>query len=104
MAASLTEYASPESLESLRVEAREHTLWPEDRAVQRLLHALELTGGARHRAVSRAVALVEGARSRRDERPFLDAFLQACRTRKALHSCALPRRCCGFRTMRRRIA
>src|SRR5271156_6707342 len=75
MVASLkTEYAA--SPESLRAQAREHTLWPEDQAVQRLLHALDLTGGARHRAVSRAVALVEGARSRRDERPFLDAFLQ----------------------------
>src|SRR5277367_2896898 len=76
MVASLTEYASGASPESLRAQAREHTLWPEDQAVQRLLHALDLTGGARHRAVSRAVALVEGARSRRDERPFLDAFLQ----------------------------
>src|ERR1700744_6134280 len=76
MAASLTEFASPASPDSLRAEAREHTLWPEDQAVQRLLHALELTGGARHRAVSRAVALVEGAPARRDERPFLDAFLQ----------------------------
>src|SRR5271156_1537018 len=75
MVASLkTEYAA--SPESLRAQAREHTLWPEDQAVQRLLHALDLTGGARHRAVSQAVALVEGARSRRDERPFLDAFLQ----------------------------
>jgi RHH-type transcriptional regulator, proline utilization regulon repressor / proline dehydrogenase / delta 1-pyrroline-5-carboxylate dehydrogenase len=48
----------------------------EDQAVTRLLHALELTGGARHRAVATAIALVEGARARRDERPFLDAFLQ----------------------------
>ena len=48
----------------------------EDQAVGRLLHQLELTGGARHRAVRLAVALVEGARARRDERPFLDAFLQ----------------------------
>jgi RHH-type proline utilization regulon transcriptional repressor/proline dehydrogenase/delta 1-pyrroline-5-carboxylate dehydrogenase len=76
MVASLNEYASPASPESLRAAAREHALWPEDQAVQRLLHALELTGGARHRAVSRAVTLVEGARARRDERPFLDAFLQ----------------------------
>jgi RHH-type proline utilization regulon transcriptional repressor/proline dehydrogenase/delta 1-pyrroline-5-carboxylate dehydrogenase len=45
-------------------------------AVRRLLQCLELTGGARHRAVERARALVEGARARRDERPFLDAFLQ----------------------------
>ena len=77
MAASLNEYCRrPASPESAARGAREHALWPEDQAVQRLLHALELTGGARHRAVSRAVALVEGARARRDERPFLDAFLQ----------------------------
>ena len=44
--------------------------------MQRLLHSLELTGGARHRAVGLAMKLVEGARARRDERPFLDAFLQ----------------------------
>ena len=53
-----------------------HTAGSEDQAVTRLLHALELTGGARHRAVATAMALVEGARARRDERPFLDAFLQ----------------------------
>ena len=41
-----------------------------------LAACLELTGGARHRAVATAMALVEGARARRDERPFLDAFLQ----------------------------
>jgi RHH-type proline utilization regulon transcriptional repressor/proline dehydrogenase/delta 1-pyrroline-5-carboxylate dehydrogenase len=62
--------------EALRHSLREHALWPEERAVTRLLHSLELTGGARHRAVAVAVALVEGARARRDERPFLDAFLQ----------------------------
>ena len=62
--------------ESLRLSMREQGLMPEDRAVSRLLHRLELTGGARHRAVSVAMALVEGARARRDERPFLDAFLQ----------------------------
>jgi RHH-type proline utilization regulon transcriptional repressor/proline dehydrogenase/delta 1-pyrroline-5-carboxylate dehydrogenase len=48
----------------------------EEEAVMNVLDALELTGGARHRAVSLGVALVEGARARRDERPFLDAFLQ----------------------------
>jgi RHH-type proline utilization regulon transcriptional repressor/proline dehydrogenase/delta 1-pyrroline-5-carboxylate dehydrogenase len=63
-------------LEALRHAVRERGLWPEERAVTRLLQALELTGGARHRAVSVAMALVEGARARRDERPFLDAFLQ----------------------------
>jgi RHH-type proline utilization regulon transcriptional repressor/proline dehydrogenase/delta 1-pyrroline-5-carboxylate dehydrogenase len=60
----------------LREAMREHALWPEDSAVTRLLQGVDLTGGARHRAVSVALALVEGARARRDERPFLDAFLQ----------------------------
>jgi RHH-type proline utilization regulon transcriptional repressor/proline dehydrogenase/delta 1-pyrroline-5-carboxylate dehydrogenase len=63
-------------LESLRKSIREHGAWPEDEAVKRLLHSLELTGGARHRAVAVAMRMVEGARARRDERPFLDAFLQ----------------------------
>jgi RHH-type proline utilization regulon transcriptional repressor/proline dehydrogenase/delta 1-pyrroline-5-carboxylate dehydrogenase len=63
-------------LEDLRQTIRDHGKWQEDQAVQRLLHSLELTGGARHRAVALAMKLVEGARARRDERPFLDAFLQ----------------------------
>jgi RHH-type transcriptional regulator, proline utilization regulon repressor / proline dehydrogenase / delta 1-pyrroline-5-carboxylate dehydrogenase len=76
MAASVNDYTANPSTESLRSAARAHALWPEDQAVNRLLRELELTGGARHRAVSLGVALVEGARARRDERPFLDAFLQ----------------------------
>jgi RHH-type transcriptional regulator, proline utilization regulon repressor / proline dehydrogenase / delta 1-pyrroline-5-carboxylate dehydrogenase len=76
MAASLNEPSQPPALDALRRAIRDHGEWPEDRAVTRLLHALELTGGARHRAVALGVALVEGARARRDERPFLDAFLQ----------------------------
>src|SRR6202522_2535613 len=76
MAANLHEPSPPQSLESLRDAVRDHGEWPEDLAVQRLLHSLELTGGARHRAVALGVKLVEGARARRDERPFLDAFLQ----------------------------
>jgi RHH-type proline utilization regulon transcriptional repressor/proline dehydrogenase/delta 1-pyrroline-5-carboxylate dehydrogenase len=76
MAASLNEPSQPTALEAIRQAIRDHGEWPEDRAVTRLLHALELTGGARHRAVATAMALVEGARARRDERPFLDAFLQ----------------------------
>src|SRR6202790_3090596 len=76
MAASLNEPLRPSDLDALRQAIREHGEWPEDRAVTRLLHELELTGGARHRAGSAGVALVEGARARRDERPFLDAFLQ----------------------------
>ena len=76
MAANLNQPPQPPSLESLREAVRDHGEWAEDRAVTRLLHALELTGGARHRAVAIAMALVEGSRARRDERPFLDAFLQ----------------------------
>src|ERR1700736_2677105 len=76
MVANLTTQSSVVDLEQIRRAMREHALWSEDRAVTRLLHCLELTGGARHRAVSVAMALVEGARARRDERPFLDAFLQ----------------------------
>ena len=64
------------AVESLRQLVRDRALAPEQEATARLLHRLELTGGARHRAVTRAMALVEGARARRDERPFLDAFLQ----------------------------
>ena len=61
---------------SLRQSMREGALMSEERAVERLLQRLELTGGACHRAVGVAMTLVEGARARRDERPFLDAFLQ----------------------------
>src|SRR6201986_4508396 len=63
-------------LEALREDIRRQGRETEEQAVTRVLHSLELTGGARHRAVALAMALVEGARARRDERPFLDAFLQ----------------------------
>src|ERR1700691_606330 len=76
MAAHLNEASQAPTLDSLRQSVRDHGDGPEDQSVTRLLHALELTGGARHRAVATAVALVEGSRARRDERPFLDAFLQ----------------------------
>src|ERR1700721_87653 len=76
MAATPQPPLSSARLEDLRQIIRDHGTWPEDQAVQRLLHSLELTGGARHRAVALGVKLVEGARARRDERPFLDAFLQ----------------------------
>ena len=76
MAANLRQPPPGDTLESLRQSIREHGAWPEDEAVKSLLHSLELTGGARHRAVAVAMKLVEGARARRDERPFLDAFLQ----------------------------
>ena len=76
MAANPQPPPSSARLEDLRQTMRVHGTWPEDQAVPRLLHSLELTGGARHRAVALAMKLVEGARARRDERPFLDAFLQ----------------------------
>src|ERR1700738_357725 len=76
MAANFKSKPAAADLETLRAAMREHGLLPEERAVTRLLHRLELPGGARHRAVSVAMALVEGSRARRDERPFLDAFLQ----------------------------
>ena len=76
MAANLNLHPAVAEAEAIRGRMREHTLWPEDPAVTRLLQRLELTGGARHRAVSVAMGLVDGARARRDERPFLDAFLQ----------------------------
>lgn len=76
MAAHLNEPPRLHSLDTLRRAVRDQGEWPEDRAVTALLHALELNVGARHRAVATAMSLVEGARARRDERPFLDAFLQ----------------------------
>src|SRR6202045_4102357 len=76
MAANFKPQPAVAELETLRSAMRERALLPEEGAVTRLLHQLELTGGARHRAVSVAMALVAGARARRDERPFLDAFLQ----------------------------
>src|ERR1700722_4089477 len=76
MAANLHEPSQPPDLNSLRRSMRDRGEWPEDRPVTGLLHTLELTGGARHRAVATAVGLVAGARARADERPFLEAFLQ----------------------------
>ena len=76
MVAAVNESRSTTALDGLRAAVRASTLRPEDEAVNRLLRNLELTGGARHRAVSVAMELVAGARARRDERPFLDAFLQ----------------------------
>jgi RHH-type transcriptional regulator, proline utilization regulon repressor / proline dehydrogenase / delta 1-pyrroline-5-carboxylate dehydrogenase len=76
MPASLNQLSHTETLDTLRGAIRDQGTWAEDRAVTGLLHALELTGGARHRAVTLAMSLVEGARARRDQRPFLDAFLQ----------------------------
>src|SRR5450631_2544673 len=67
---------STTELTAWREAMRQNALTPEEQAVTRLLHSLELTAGARHRAVAVARSLVEGARARRDERPFLDAFLQ----------------------------
>src|SRR5271169_6364380 len=63
-------------MSDLRETIRDHGTWSEDAAIECLFSRLELTGGARHRAVTVAMGLVAGARARRDERPFLDAFLQ----------------------------
>ena len=76
MAAKPNDPSNSVSLAALRLSIRDHSLWPEDGSVARLLRGLELTGGARHRALAVATRLVEGARARSDERPFLDAFLQ----------------------------
>ena len=76
MSAPNVDAAGAHELDALRGAVREHGSSSEEAAVARLLGALELTGGARHRAVAVARSLVEGARARRDERPFLDAFLQ----------------------------
>ncbi len=76
MAANPNPPVPSDSLDALRQAIRTSGTWSEDQAVTRLLHSLELTGGARHRAVAVAMELVQGARERRDERPFLDAFLQ----------------------------
>jgi RHH-type proline utilization regulon transcriptional repressor/proline dehydrogenase/delta 1-pyrroline-5-carboxylate dehydrogenase len=76
MSASLNKPSRSDALEPLRGAIREQGSWAEERAVTALLHALELTGGARHRAVALAMSMVSGARAKRDERPFLDAFLQ----------------------------
>ncbi len=76
MAADLKESPAGASESTARRAMHEHALEAEELAVTRLLRALELTGGARQRAMERSVAMVEGARARRDERPFLDAFLQ----------------------------
>jgi RHH-type transcriptional regulator, proline utilization regulon repressor / proline dehydrogenase / delta 1-pyrroline-5-carboxylate dehydrogenase len=76
MSASLNQPSRGETLETLRGAIRDQGTWSEEGTVTRLLHALELTGGARHRAVTLGMSLVAGARARRDERPFLDAFLQ----------------------------
>src|SRR5580698_4470357 len=76
MSASLNQTSHSDALETLRGAIRDQATWTEERAVTSLLHALELTGGARHRAVTLAMSLVAGARARRDDRPFLDAFLQ----------------------------
>src|ERR1700722_6098327 len=76
MAANPQPPTSSARLEDLRQTIRDHGTWPEDQAVRRLLHSLELTGGGRHRAVALGRKLVEGVGARRAGRPFLDVFLQ----------------------------
>src|ERR1700733_5469389 len=76
MAANLHPSLPGATQDALRRTIRDHGTWPEDRADKRLVHSLEFTGGSRSPEVTVAMALVEGARARRAERPFLDAFLQ----------------------------
>jgi RHH-type proline utilization regulon transcriptional repressor/proline dehydrogenase/delta 1-pyrroline-5-carboxylate dehydrogenase len=76
MSAASPDTAEDSALNRLRQALRDQGSCSEQLAVQRLLRTLEFSGGARHRAVAVARSLVEGARARRDERPFLDAFLQ----------------------------
>jgi hypothetical protein len=97
MAAHLNEASPAPALEALRQAIRESGEWPEDRAVTRLLHALELTGGARHRAVATAMGLVEGTSGRSS---MLSCRNLGCPIKRALRSCALPKRCCAFRMTR----
>ena len=94
-----------EDLPGLREAIRRQGMASEDTAATRLLHSLELTGGARHRAVAVAMSIVAGARARRDERPFLDAFfarIWSFESRGASPSCASPKPCCASPMMQRR--
>src|ERR1700759_4364226 len=76
MAANPNAPSPPQPPEALRHAIRERGERTEERAATAFLHALERRGAARPRATALAMKLVEGARARRDERPFLDAFLQ----------------------------
>jgi len=76
MSARLDDSIDNAALNSLRHAIRERASSTEDASAERLLRMSSLSGEARDRAVAVASALVEGARARRDERPFLDAFLQ----------------------------
>ena len=63
-------------MELLRQTMRRNGLESEEIAVKRLLQTLKPVAEQCERAVPIARAMVQGARARRDERPFLDAFLQ----------------------------
>jgi hypothetical protein len=97
MAAIAHDASPPETLADLRALIREHGTLPEQRAVTRLLHALDLTGGARHRAV--AVGIVMSGR-------FWTRFCRSSGSpiKRGLPSCASPKRCCASRMTPRRIA
>ena len=66
----------PWTLEMLRERMHERGGEEEGRVVTRLLRELEGSAETRLRATALGAALVEGARARRGERPFLDVFLQ----------------------------
>jgi len=77
MAANVSPPPNPApGMELLRQAMRQNGLVPEEIAVKRLLQSLRPVADQCERAVPIARAMVQGARARRDERPFLDAFLQ----------------------------
>jgi len=76
MAANLSPPNPAPDMELLRRTMRQNGLVPEEIAVKRLLQSLKPVADQCEQAVPIARAMVQGARARRDERPFLDAFLQ----------------------------
>jgi RHH-type proline utilization regulon transcriptional repressor/proline dehydrogenase/delta 1-pyrroline-5-carboxylate dehydrogenase len=76
MAANLSMPNPVAEMEALRLTMRDNGLSSEEVAVRRLLQVLKPLNDECQRAVPIARSVVQGARARRDERPFLDAFLQ----------------------------
>ena len=104
MAASLNEYASPASPESLRARRVSTPCGPRTRRYSACCTRSSSPEGrviAPCRGPSRwSRARVRGVTSGRSS--MRSCRSSACRIRKASRSCALPRRCCEFRTMRPR--
>ncbi len=66
----------PRELETLRNRMRARGGEEERQLVERLMRVLDDVGATRARAAALAAELVEAARARRADRPFLDVFLQ----------------------------